>query len=203
MMRTVTVARIRDIDIRLHPTFALVFLWVLIDWRRIGAGVGISSVVFTLILVVLIFACVLLHEFGHAFMARQHGVRVHDVSLSAIGGVARMDQLPAESRAEVLISLAGPAANLAFIIAMVPVVLLAGVLSGFSSLEDYAQTVFVPSPLGLLTTLLYANLLIIVFNVLPAFPMDGGRVFRAGLTAALGRETATRVAVLVGVVFAL
>jgi uncharacterized membrane protein YhaH (DUF805 family) len=59
MMRTVTVARIHDIDIRLHPTFALVFLWVLIDWRRIGAGVGISSVVFTLILVILIFACVL------------------------------------------------------------------------------------------------------------------------------------------------
>src|SRR5215216_4363577 len=99
MMRTVTVARIRDIDIRLHPTFALVFWWVLIDWRRIGAGVGISSVVFTLILVVLIFACVLLHEFGHAFMARQHGVRVHDVSLSAVGGVARMEQLPADPRA--------------------------------------------------------------------------------------------------------
>src|ERR687893_838146 len=128
MMRTVTVARVHDIDIRLHPTFALVFLWVLIDWRRIGAGVGISAVIFTLILVVLIFACVLLHEFGHAFMARQHGVRVHDVSLSAVGGVARMEQLPPESRAEVLISLAGPAANFAFIVAVAPIVLLAGIL---------------------------------------------------------------------------
>src|SRR5918998_2235503 len=202
MIRTLTVARVHDIDIRLHPTFALVFLWVLIDWRRIGAGVGISSVVFTLILVVLIFACVLLHEFGHAFMARQHGVRVHDVSLSAIGGVARMEQLPAESRAEVLIALAGPAANFAFIVAMAPIVLLAGVLSGFSSLEDYATTVFEPSPIGLLTTLLYANLLIIVFNVLPAFPMDGGRVVRAALTTAVGRETGTRIAVIAGEAFA-
>ena len=202
MMKSLTVARIRDIDVRLHPTFALVFLWVLIDWRRVGPGSGASSVLFSLILVLLIFACVLLHEFGHAFMARQHGVRVHDVSLSAIGGVARMEQLPAESRAEVLIALAGPAANFAFIVAMAPIVLLAGVLAGFSSLEDYANTVFEPSPMGLLTTLLYANLLIIVFNVLPAFPMDGGRVFRAGLTTALGRETGTRIAVLVGEVFA-
>ena len=202
MMKSVTVARISDIDVRLHPTFALVFLWVFIDWRHIGPGNGPSVVVFSLILVMLIFACVLLHEFGHAFMARQHGVRVHDVSLSAIGGVARMEQLPAESRAEVLISLAGPAANFAFMVAMAPIVLLAGILNGFSSLEDYASTVFEPSPMGLLTTLLYANLLIIVFNVLPAFPMDGGRVFRAGLSSALGREAGTRVAVLVGEAFA-
>jgi Zn-dependent protease len=198
MMRTVTVARIHDIDIRLHPTFALVFLWVLIDWRRIGAGVGLSSIVFTFILVILIFACVLLHEFGHAIMARQHGVRVHDVSLSAVGGVARMEQLPADPCAEVLIATAGPAANFAVVVALAPVVLLIGVLSDFSSLEEYASTVFHPSVAGLATTLLYANVLIIVFNLLPAFPMDGGRVFRAGLTTVLGRETGTRVAVLVG-----
>ncbi len=202
MMRSVTVARVCDIDIRLHPTFALVFLWVLIDWRRIGAGVGLSAVVFTLILVILIFGCVLLHEFGHAFMARQHGVRVHDVSLSAVGGVARMEQLPADPRAEMLIAMAGPAANLALVVALAPVVLLIGVVSGFSSLEDYALTVFDPSMAGLTTTLLYANVLIIVFNLMPAFPMDGGRVFRAGLTTALGRETGTRVAVLVGEAFA-
>jgi Zn-dependent protease len=202
MMRSVTVARVREIDIRLHPTFALVFLWVLIDWRRIGAGVGISAVIFTLVLVILIFACVLLHEFGHAFMARQHGVRVHDVSLSAIGGVARMEQLPAEPRAEVLIAMAGPAANFALVVALAPVMLLIGVVSGFSSLEDYALTVFEPSMAGLATTLLYANVLIIVFNLMPAFPMDGGRVFRAGLTTMLGRETGTRVAVLVGEAFA-
>src|ERR671913_1086344 len=198
MMRTITVGRLRDIDIRLHPTFALVFLWVLIDWRRIGAGVGLSAVVFTLILVILIFACVLLHEFGHAFMARQHGVRVHDVSLSAVGGVARMEQLPADPRAEVLIATAGPATNFAIVVALAPVVLLIGVLSDFSSLEEYASTVFHPSVAGLATTLLYANVLIIVFNLMPAFPMDGGRVFRAGLTTVFGRETGTRVAVLVG-----
>lgn len=203
MMRSLTIARVHDIDVRLHPTIALVFLWVLIDWRRLGAGQGVLAVVFTLLLVLLVFACVLLHEFGHAFMARQHGVHVHDVSLSAVGGVARMEQIPGGSRVEMLIALAGPAANLALVTALTPVVLLVGVLSGFSSLEDYALTVFNPSLAGLFTTLLYANVLIILFNMLPAFPMDGGRVFRAGLTPIVGRDAATRIAVLVGEAFAL
>jgi Zn-dependent protease len=202
MTRSVTVARIRDIDVRLHPTFVLVFLWVLIDWRRLGAGHGALAVLFTLVLVVLVFACVLLHEFGHAFMARQHGVRVHDISLSAVGGMARMENMPADPRAEMLIALAGPAANVALIVALVPLILLAGVVQGFSSLADYALTIFSPTPTGLLTTLFYANLLIVAFNMLPAFPMDGGRVFRAGLTAFVGREAATRVAVVAGEVFA-
>jgi Zn-dependent protease len=202
MTRSLTIARIQDIDVRLHPTFALVFVWVLLDWRRLGAGQGALTILFTLVLVLLVFACVLLHEFGHAFMARQHGVRVHDVSLSAVGGVARMEQLPIEPRSEMLIALAGPAVNLAFVVALVPVALLIGIASGFSSVEHYALTVFNPSLAGLATTLLYANLLIVAFNLLPAFPMDGGRVFRAGLTALVGREVGTRVAVLVGQAFA-
>lgn len=202
MTRSLTVARVRDVDVRLHPTFALVFLWVLIDWRRIGVGGSSGAVFFTLLVVLLIFACVLVHEFGHVFMARQHGVRVHDISLSAVGGVARMEQLPVEPRAEIAIALAGPAANLALVTALAPVVLLVGIISGFSSLEEYAQTVFKPSLTGLLTTLVYANLLLIATNLLPAFPMDGGRVFRAGLTALCGRETATRVAALLGEVLA-
>jgi Zn-dependent protease len=202
MTRSLTIARVHDIDVRLHPTIVLIFLWVVIDWRRLGAGQGAVAVVFTLLLVLLVFGCVLIHEFGHAFMARQHGVRVHEVSLSAVGGVARMEQLPGESRAEMLIALAGPAANLALVTALTPIVLLVGVVSGFASLEDYALTVFSPSLAGLFTTLLYANVLIILFNMLPAFPMDGGRVFRAALSPVVGRDAATRVAVIVGEVFA-
>jgi Zn-dependent protease len=203
MTRSLTVARVRDVDVRLHPTFALVFLWVLVDWRRVGAGHGVPAVIFTLILVLLVFACVLLHEFGHVFMAREHGVRVQDVSLSAVGGVARMGQMPMDPRAEISIALAGPAANLALVSALTPVVLLAGVANGFSTLEHYALTIFQPSLTGLLTTLLYANLLILLSNLLPAFPMDGGRVFRAGLSAVCGREAATRIAVIIGEVLAI
>jgi Zn-dependent protease len=202
MRRSVTVARFRDVDVRLHPTFALVFLWVLIDWRRVGAGHSAAGVLFTLILVLFVFGCVLLHEFGHVFMARQHGVRVHDVSLSAIGGVARMDQLPLDPRAEMAIALAGPVTNIALVSALLPVALLVGVASGYTSLEDYARSVFEPSIAGVVTTLVYANLLIVVFNLLPAFPMDGGRIFRAGLAIVMGRESATRAAVIVGEVLA-
>jgi Zn-dependent protease len=202
MTKSLTIARIHDIDVRLHPTIALVFLWVVIDWRRLGAGHGAAAIAFTLILMLLVFGCVLIHELGHAFMARQLGVRVHDVSLSAVGGAARMEQLPGDARAEMLIALAGPAANLALVTALTPAVLLAGVIGGFASLEQYALTVFHPSVTGLLTTLLYANILIIVFNMLPAFPMDGGRVFRAALSPVFGRDAATRAAVVVGEVFA-
>jgi Zn-dependent protease len=202
MTRSVTVARIRDVDVRLHPTFALVFLWVLIDWRRVGAGHDAVAVLFTLLLVVLVFGCVLFHEFGHVFMARHHGVRVHDVSLSAIGGVARMEQLPVAPRAEISIALAGPAANLALVSALLPLALLFGVASGFSSVEEYALSVFQPSPAGLITTLVYANALIVISNLVPAFPMDGGRIVRAGLSTFWGRESATRVAAIVGEVLA-
>jgi Zn-dependent protease len=203
MTRTVTVARIGDVDVRLHPTLALVFLWALIDWRRVGVGHDVLTVTFTLVVVLLVFGCVLLHELGHVLMAQHHGVRVHDVSLSAIGGVARMDQLPVAPRAEILIALAGPAANLALVSALIPLMLLVGIISGFSAPEDYALAVFQPSPAGLVTTLLYANVLIVVSNVLPAFPMDGGRVLRAGLSRFWGREAATRIAAIVGEAFAL
>jgi Zn-dependent protease len=202
MTKTVTVARIRDVDVRLHPTLALAFLWALIDWRRVGIGHDALAMVFTLTLLVLVFACVLLHEFGHVFMARQHGVHVHDISLSAVGGVARMDHLPVAPRAEIAIALAGPAANLALISALIPLVLLIGVASGFSSLEHYALSIFQPSLAGLVTTLLYANVLIIISNLIPAFPMDGGRVFRAGLCTIWSRESATRIAALVGEILA-
>jgi Zn-dependent protease len=198
MTRSLTIAKLGGIDIRLHPTVALIFLWVLVDWRQFGIERGAGAIFSTVILVILIFVCVLLHEFGHVFMAREQGVHVHDVSLSAIGGVSRMDQMPGDPRSEIMIALAGPAVNVALVIALAPVVLLIGIMRGFASLEDYALTVFSPSVAGLLTTLLYANLLIVLFNLLPAFPMDGGRVLRAGLTPMLGRERATRMAATIG-----
>lgn len=198
MGRSLTVARLGDIDVRLHPTFALVFLWVLIDWRLLGAGHGALVVIFTLILVTLIFVCVLIHELGHVYMARHFGVRVHDVSLSAIGGVARIEQLPSDPRTEVAIALAGPAANLALLALLLPIVLLVGVASGFSTLEHYASSVFEPSAAGLVMTVVYANLLILISNLVPAFPMDGGRVLRAGMSSISGRERGTRIATIVG-----
>ncbi|HET7095028.1 MAG TPA: site-2 protease family protein, partial [Thermomicrobiales bacterium] len=151
-----------------------------------------------LVLVALVFGCVLLHEMGHAFMAREYGIRVHDVTLSVIGGVARMEHLPTGPRAEAAIALAGPATNVAIATALAPIVLLVGVTHGFASPGDYVLAAFAPSFDGLAIGLFYANLLIVAFNLLPAFPMDGGRMLRAGLTTVVGRESGTRIAVLVG-----
>jgi CBS domain-containing protein len=118
--------------------------------------------------------------------------------LSVIGGVARMEDLPTRPRAEAAIALAGPATNVAIATALLPIVLAIGVTNGFASPGDYVLEAFSPSFGGLAIGLLYANVLIVVFNLLPAFPMDGGRMLRAGLTTVVGRESGTRIAVLVG-----
>ena len=197
-MRSLTLGRVREIEVKLHPTFGLVVLWVLVDWGGIGDGRGLAMLLFGLILVGLVFACVLLHELGHSFMAMHYGVRVHDVTLSAIGGVARIDQFPARPLTEVLIALAGPAMNVAVMVALLPLILLYGVVHQFSSVQDYLALVMEPSTGGLVIALFYANALIVAFNLLPAFPMDGGRVLRAGLSAVFGRESGTRAAVITG-----
>ena len=93
-MRSLSIGRIQDIDIRLHWSFGLVFAWVLFDWRDFGLSDGLGQSAVALVLVALVFGCVLLHEMGHAFMAREYGIRVQDVTLSVIGGVARMEDLP-------------------------------------------------------------------------------------------------------------
>jgi len=197
MMRSLTLGRVQEIEVKLHPTFGLVVLWVAYDWGSLDLA-GIGMAVFGLLLVGLVFGCVLLHELGHGFMAMHYGVRVHDVTLSAIGGVARIEQVPARPRSETLIALAGPAMNLAVVVALLPLVALYGLANGLGRPHDFLLLVLEPSLGGLLVGLVYANLLIVGFNLLPAFPMDGGRVLRAGLSATFGREAGTRAAVLVG-----
>ena len=163
-MRSLRLGNLNGIEIKLHPTFVLVLLWVVFDWER-AWGRSSSPVWFGVIFVVLLFACVLLHELGHALMATQHGLRVHDVTLSVIGGVARYDNAPIAPRGELAITLAGPAANLAIVVALLPLILLAGLIGGYST-EDYLLSVMQPGPMGLLTGLFAANLLLLAFNLL-------------------------------------
>jgi Zn-dependent protease len=195
MVRSFNVGRIRGIDIKVHPTFALIFFWVLYQWGGVG---GAETILFGLVLMGLVFGCVVLHELGHALMAQHYGVRVFDITLLPIGGVARVEVVPSRPMAEVLISLAGPAVNVAIVVALLPPLLLLGVLRGFSVYGDYLADPTILAPGGLLVYLTLTNILLVIFNLLPAFPMDGGRLLRAGLAHAIGRERATRIAVLVG-----
>jgi Zn-dependent protease len=173
--------RVAGIDIYIHATFLLVFLFT----RALGPG-GIHplAAVFTLCAV---FGCVLLHELGHALMARRFGIGTVDITLYPVGGVARLKRMPRAPGAELLIALAGPAVNFA-IAAVLGVLLFAG-----SAVFGFGLS-FASLPVELLVI----NLGLGLFNLIPAFPMDGGRVLRALLSIPFGRARATQVASTVG-----
>lgn len=202
MFRSISLGRIRGIDVNVHPTFGLVFIWVLVEWGLSKHG-GVVPFLLGCLFVVLIFVSVLIHELGHCAMAVQFKNRVLDITLWPFGGVARIEQMPSEPKSEILISLAGPAMTLAIVVALLPPVLLVGVLGGASRLLPDAGFFDRITPLDLLIYLAAMNVFLLVFNLLPAFPMDGGRVLRAALSPALGRERATTIAVWVGLGFAL
>ena len=173
--------------VRVHPTFFLLLIWIgvvhLIKGSTWDALTGIAFVI-------VLFACVVLHEFGHIMMARRFGIATPDITLLPIGGVASMERLPEKPREEILVALAGPAVNL--VIATVLIFLLGNQLD----LDKFAQ-IEAPKP-GLLEQIAIANLVLFVFNLIPAFPMDGGRVLRAILTLKVGYTRATRIAATFG-----
>jgi Zn-dependent protease/CBS domain-containing protein len=198
-MKSLTIGRIQGIDIKLHPSFLLIALWVIYHWG-FRQDYGIAGTVYGLVLVLAIFCLVLLHELGHSMMAHEYGLRVRDITLVPFGGVARIEQMPSRPRAEAMISVAGPLVNLAIALLLLPLLLMVGLASGNSSLQDFAQFGLGDVSLtGFLFYLFLANLTLAIFNLLPAFPMDGGRILRAGVTPFIGRQGATTVAVAIGV----
>jgi Zn-dependent protease len=201
-MRSVSLGHVADIDVRLHPSLALVIVWVLFDWNRL-APASVGAMTWGLAIVCIVFGSVLLHEFGHAFMARHHRIGVRDITLSALGGVARMERLSAAPRVEASVALAGPIVNVAIAGLLIPWALFLGAVAGHDSPEAYLRALVTPSPVGLILGVAVANLLIAAFNMMPAFPMDGGRLLRASLAAAIGHDRATRAVVLGAQVLAL
>lgn len=182
--------RVRGIQLALHGSFVLLLLFY--GYQGWQAG-GWSGAAWRVALVGLFFACVVLHELGHSLTALRHGVRVSRILLLPIGGMAEFDHIPRRPRAELLITAAGPAVNF----------LLVAVLLPFVWTDLWAA----PGPttrLGnLLLELTFANGVMGVFNLLPVFPMDGGRIFRALLATRLPYARATRWAAGVGKVLAL
>ena len=155
-----------------------------LDARRTGRGV--DGIVFILLL----FVCVVLHEFGHIFAARRYGIRTPDVTLLPIGGVASLERMPEKPSQEIVVALAGPAVNL--VIAVLLMVVL-GARFDFTQMAQLEQ-----AQTTLIGRVAAANVALLVFNLIPAFPMDGGRVLRALLATGLGYTRATRVAASIG-----
>lgn len=197
MGRSLVIGRVRGIEIKVHPTFLLVLPWVVINWGYFG-GHGPAGVGFGMVLVTLLFAFVLLHELGHSFVALHYGVGVRDITLLPIGGVARIEQLPTEPGREIAIALAGPAVNLAIAILFAPPVALIALGNGITHPLELLPLLTATTPSGFIVYLFFTNVTLVLFNLLPAFPMDGGRVLRASLSFFTARLTATRLAVGLG-----
>src|SRR6478752_2253188 len=173
-------------QIKVHVTFLLLVAW----WAVMGYQEGGSSgAVSTALALLALFGCVLLHEFGHILMARRFGVRTPDVILLPIGGVARLERIPDEPKQELLIALAGPAVTLAIIVLLYLLLQLSGRPLAIGELTP--DTPF-------LAQLMVVNIYLLLFNLIPAFPMDGGRVLRALLASRLGLMRGTRIAASLG-----
>ncbi len=189
MRWSLPIGKIRGISIRVHFTFFLLLLWVgVMEGADGGWGGSGRSVFFT----VMVFACVLLHELGHSYLSQRFGVRVRSITLLPIGGIAALEGAPGP-RQEVPIALAGPAVN--FAIAGLVLAFLGSSRSDWLFLHPTINTEdFWPS-------LLWANLYLGLFNLIPAYPMDGGRVLRGWLARKMDYVTATRRAVGIGQFF--
>jgi Zn-dependent protease len=172
------------IRVQMHWTFLILIAWVVLEYALQGANP--AEVLLGIVLVLLVFACVVLHELGHALTARRFGIRTRDITLLPIGGVARLERMPDEPRQELLVAIAGPAVNVVIAAALWLL------LEGTGSLTGLADATRIGG--SLLGTLMYVNILLVGFNLLPAFPMDGGRMLRALLAMRLPYARATRIA---------
>lgn len=201
MRWSLPIGRLAGIPLRVHLTFPLLLAWIaLAQWRLDGDPRGAVSLV---LLVLLVFAIVVLHELGHAVAARRYGVRTRDITLLPIGGVARLERIPKEPRQELVIALAGPAVNVALALLIGGLVWATG---GLGDITDLGGLV-APDPSydlrRLALRLVGINVWLVLFNMLPAFPMDGGRVLRAALAMRYADHTrATEAAARVGRFFA-
>jgi stage IV sporulation protein FB len=186
MRWSLNIGTIAGTAVRVHITFLLFLVWIFAaDYASGGPDEAWTGLLF----MVLLFACVLAHEFGHIFTARAFGVATPDVTLLPIGGVARLERIPEEPRQEFLIAIAGPAVNVAIGLALA----LAGAHLSPSALSGVEN-----AHISMLDRLAIVNLFLAAFNMIPAFPMDGGRVLRALLATRMGHTRATETAAAVG-----
>jgi Zn-dependent protease/predicted transcriptional regulator len=186
MRWTFHIARVAGIDVKVHATFLLLLAFY--GFSFYGQG-GLPAAIQGVVFISLVFCCVLLHEFGHALAARRYGINTPDITLLPIGGLARLDRMPEKPVEELVVAIAGPLVNVviaALLAPFVPVVWMAKP----EVLEHFG--------FGLIPPLFFANCILVLFNLIPAFPMDGGRILRAFLAMRMDYAKATNIAATIG-----
>lgn len=194
MKRALTIGKIAGVRVQVHWTFVLLILWII--FAGIWAGTSTAGILWSNLFVIVLFGCVVLHELGHALTAKRFSIPTNEITLLPIGGVASLEDIPEEPREELLITLAGPLVNIL-------IAFLLYLIIPFDFLqeldEEQIQQFFSEiSARNFLFLLFYANVILAVFNFIPAFPMDGGRILRALLSMRINRVKATQIAANLG-----
>lgn len=194
------IARVRGIDIKVHATFFLILVFGALQWAGSTPSNPMEGALFGVVLMILLFTCVTLHELGHSVMAQAFGINVREIVLLPLGGVALIAKMPEKPVQELLIAVAGPLVNVA--IAIILFIITGGIGIDLMNLQSMLVALREPSLTTLLVWLLFANVALVIFNLIPAFPLDGGRILRAILAMGLGYPQATRIASIIGQVAA-
>lgn len=193
MSWSLKVVRLFGINVYIHWTFLILLGWIFMS--SVGSGQSTAEAFISIGFVLALFACVVLHEYGHALTARQFGVPTRRITLLPIGGVASLEKMPEKPREELLVAIAGPAVNVVIALLIFGYMQVSGISIPTSQLEDPSQLslseMFIPN-------LLFVNVILVLFNLIPAFPMDGGRMLRALLSMRMNRSRATEIAAKIG-----
>jgi Zn-dependent protease len=195
MNKKFALGRFAGIDVFIHWTFGILLAWIV--YSNFKAGLDLAQVIWSVLFILAIFACVTLHEYGHALAARRYGIPTKDITLYPIGGVARLEKMPEKPIQELVVALAGPAVNIVIMLALY-------IVSGGAVLdlhEDDSSLIVQQS--NFIPMLGFINIWLAFFNLIPAFPMDGGRVLRAFLSLKMERVKATEVAAAIGQILAI
>ncbi len=189
--------KLLGIDVKVHWSFVLVLAFGAFLYGAGPAGWLVGGL-YGALTIALLFVCVTMHEYGHALAARRFGIGTRSILLLPIGGVANLERIPEKPAQEIIIVAAGPLVNLALAILLLPLALALGDGQRIFSLNAMAANIQNPGIFNLIVFLISTNILLALFNLLPAFPLDGGRLLRAALAYAMPYRRATQTAVAVG-----
>lgn len=189
--------KVRGINIRMHITFPLILVWAIVQFGWLSDE-GANGAIFGVLVTLLLFAIVVLHELGHSFAAQYYGVTVKQIVLLPLGGVAQLARIPEEPIQEFVIAIAGPLVNFIIAVLMISANAIFGISESLTNVSEMLDGMGVVSARAVFNYVFVSNLFLGLFNLLPAFPLDGGRILRALLATRLNYLRATSLAVSIG-----